>query len=320
MHQPLLVLQAQQVLMIQVCEYYILLYPECAIKLFFSVYTKLAVIGGYNFVFGGNLVDVEVLDLQDSRANCDNLANYPAPETGLTAALIDGIIKSCGGHQNDVKACHDYSPESESWSEEPDMIYERVYPRSSIIQGQWLISGDNQSPANEETEIWNGSEFEAGPVLPAPMYHPCQLTLNDTHIFIADMEHHDGFYILDWQTGEWSEKMDMDRTRTWPACGVVKSAANGVEVVIVGEGTSDILNLESMAWREGPGLPYAFDYGYNQVGDTFVLVGGYDGNYLDAVYVFDNDSYQFVQLEQTLKTSRYLPAVVAIPDSFTNCT
>ncbi len=173
---------------------------------FFLVYTKLAVIGGYNFVFGGNLVDVEVLDLQDSRANCDNLANYPAPETGLTAALIDGIIKSCGGHQNDVKACHDYSPESESWSEAPDMIYERVYPRSSIIQGQWLISGDNQSPANEEAELWNGRAFEDGPVLPSPMYQPFQLTLTDTHVLLPELDHHLGYSRMARQPDEGAEK------------------------------------------------------------------------------------------------------------------
>ncbi len=52
--------------------------------------------------------------------------------------------------------------------------------------------------------------------------------------------------------------------------------------------TSDILDLATMAWREGPPLPHEHCYMASvQYGDTFALVGGTCSANGDKIYLYD---------------------------------
>ncbi len=56
-------------------------------------YTKLVVLGG---MVGGFHKRVEVINLANPTSSCNNLADYPHRDRGMTVGLIDGKIKSCG--------------------------------------------------------------------------------------------------------------------------------------------------------------------------------------------------------------------------------
>ena len=101
------------------------------------------------------------------------------------------------------------------------------------------------------TEIWDGRSFTPGPELPVPMSSHCQVTINSTHIFVADIWNTLNVYLLNWETKEWEHLPVLTRRYNVGTCGVYMSEDNGMEIVIVGDGTSDIYTVDTLVWREG---------------------------------------------------------------------
>ncbi len=100
----------------------------------------------------------------------------------------------------------------------------------------------------------------------------------------------------------------------YPSCGLINSPENGLEVVLAGYGTSEIFNVDSGVWREGPDLPNLYLATSAQIGNTFVIVGGYDGfGFLDTIYSFDEVNYEWIELPQKLQRVKQDPGVVALP-------
>ncbi len=166
---------------------------------FFNIsgYTYLIVIGGYNYKLGGYLNSVEVIDLKNPTNTCNMIADYTFKHAGMTVGIIGGLIKSCGSSY-DTNDCYDYNPATNSWITSASLIKERTKPRSSFIDGVWLISGSNDPDTDSTTERWTGRGFELGPSLPIGMYAPCQLTINSTHVFFADTFETGNAFLLDW--------------------------------------------------------------------------------------------------------------------------
>ncbi len=282
------------------------------------------VIGGYD---SGYINSIEVVDLANPNINCFAIDDYPRSAGGMAVGVIGGIIKSCGSLTDTVE-CYDFNPITNLWSDSMSLPSARSYPKSSFIDDVWLVSGDyisgDENFANV-TEMWRSNRFEPGPAVPVPMYNHCQLTINSTHIFFADVSSENPTsHLLDWHSQTWTELPppslpDAD----YPSCGLIDNPENGVEAVIVHRGVSQIFNFANLTWRGGPTLPI-FDYaGYEQVGDTFVVVGGRDEAFDDAIntiYQFDQVNYEWIQMEQRLQVPRsYYPAVVAVPDDFVSC-
>ncbi len=217
-------------------------------------YTKLIVVGGYicNSLCD-HLNSVEVIDLKNSSNSC-YLQDYPKKDSRMTVGLIDGLIKSCGSY-SDADRCYDYNPATNSWDESTRLINKRDSPRSSFIDGIWLVSGDESSGSNDvpqTTEMWTGTTFEPGPQLPIEMYSPCQLTINSTHVFFADTYETGSAFLLDWYAQTWTELPPVPVVRGYMSCGVINNPDNGVEVVIAIDGDTDIFNLREEAWWTGP--------------------------------------------------------------------
>ncbi len=157
---------------------------------FISEYTKLMVIGGFN---GSSMDSVEVIDLNDSsNKTCEAVSDYPLSNDYLTAQVVDGVVKACGGLYAEYD-CYDYDPSSGTWNSIPQLNSAKDQARSSIIDGTYLVSGDYD---NYQTEMWTGSEFVSGPDLPEVMYAHCQVTINATHVFFVDYEDKTA-YLLD---------------------------------------------------------------------------------------------------------------------------
>ncbi len=56
-----------------------------------------------------------------------------------------------------------------------------------------------------------------------------------------------------------------------------------------GRRTTDILDLATMEWREGPSLPHDYcEMDSVQYGNTFALVGGLCNGVVDEVYLYDS--------------------------------
>ncbi len=266
-----------------------------------------------------------MIDLENPSNTCNLIADYPVEYTGMTIGLIDGLIKSCGGDQ-DTDYCYDYNPATKSWITSASLINERMRPRSSFIDGVWLVSGDSTLDIDDvplTTEMWTGTGFEPGPLLPIPMFVPCQLTINSTHVFFADTRGTGKAYLLDWYKQIWTELPPMTVLRVYMSCGLINNPENGMEVVIVENGVTEIFNFDDGEWRTVPATVESFnESSYVQVGDTFVVVGG-DNNTLEAIdtiYKFDHINYEWILMSQRLQVPRdAYPGVVAVPDELVTC-
>ncbi len=184
---------------------------------------------------------MEVVDLGDSSIDCDSLSDYPDNDYGMTLGVIGGLVKSCGSYSS-TNDCYDYDPATDSWSSSTPMLDYRRYPKSSFIDGVWLVSGEDYyesstttqgttdytystemssiaSGTASTTEFWTGDAFEQGPNLPKRMFRPCQLTINATHVFFADMTLSGRSYLLDWNRQTWTDLPTMLRYYDDPSCG-----------------------------------------------------------------------------------------------------
>ncbi len=161
-----------------------------------------------------------------------------------------------------------------------------------------------------------------GPSLPQEMHEHCQLTVNSTHVFFA-MPYSPSSYLLDWYEETWTELPPTTVGNGNQMCGLINNPENGLEAVIVEDGYSEIFNFNSLAWRDGPTLEPFDQAGFAQVGDTFVLVGGWSyekQRSLDTIYRFDHLNYEWILMEQHLQIPiQSFPAVVAVPDDFVSC-
>ncbi len=241
----------------------------------------------------------------------------------MTVGIIHGLIKSCGGYA-DRDDCYDYNPETNSWITSASLINTRKHPRSSFIDGIWLVSEDHTASDDVPltTEMWTGTEFEPGPSLPIEMNYHCQLTINSTHVFFADTFATGKAFLLDWYEQTWTELPPMTVDRYLMSCGLINNPENGIEAVIVEDGVTEIFNFREEAWRTGPTVESFNQAGYAQVGDTFVVVGGRNdaGDTIDTIYKFDHINYDWILMSQRLQVPRdTYPGVVAVPDEFVTC-
>ncbi len=273
------------------------------------------VIGGYD----GNYLDVvEVVDLEDPNKTCELVTNYPIATAYVTVALVDGITKACGGELSAID-CYDYDPSSDTWDSSPQLTFGKNWARSSIIDGTWLVSGDFTIPNGNMTEMWTGTDFVLGPNLPEAMSGHCQVAINATHVFFADCEDQTT-YLLDWSLQEWTQldNMGMDRDNVC-GCGLIRNEQMGKEIVVAAYGTSEIFSFDTMIWRDGPQLPFGYAYASVQLTDTFLLVGGYEEDVSNKIYIFDEDDYEFTLKSQTLWHPRGYSGSLVVPDEIVNC-
>ncbi len=265
-----------------------------------------------------------MIDLENPSSTCSMINDYPTRDYGMTVGIINGLIKSCGSW-HDTDNCYDYDAETNTWITSASLIKSRATPSSSFIDGTWLISGDGRNPtdASSTTEMWTGTGFQSGPQLPIDMFIHCQLTINSTHIFFVDTYFTGNAYLLEWNSQTWTELPPMTGFREYSSCGLINNPENGIEAVIVEDGSSEIFNFRDETWRAGPYVDqFEFELaGYAQVGDTFVVVGGYGlkGD-LDTIQIFDHINYDWILMDQRLQVPRRdYPGVVAVPNEFVTC-
>ena len=95
-------------------------------------------------------------------------------------------------------------------------------------------------------------------------------------------------------------------------CGTVINPSTGLKefVVISGVGSdevsTEIYNIDNDAWRYGPNYPLGEVEDAVVVQDalgSFYVIGGFqdeDDTFLDMIYRFDEDTYEFVEVDQRL--------------------
>ena len=188
----------------------------------------------------------------------------------------------------------------------------------------WLVGGhqpgDNYVQTDATALLSMPEGMREGPVMPYPAYGVCALSINDTHSFIAggvnEVDGHDYIstsFIYDWARATWTTLASMNAARELCAgCGVVVNPYTGSREIVVFSGygapaiSTEIYDIDEDSWRGGPDYPENAQM-VAAVQDSlgsFYALGGYlagtDDTRLDSIYRFDEDTYEFVLLEQRL--------------------
>jgi len=150
--------------------------------------------------------------------DCPDIPDYPISIAYPTVAYIDGNnvlplillltidpflgqVVACGGEveNNPVTSCYALSSDMDKWR------LLRFLPEgpgggldSSIINNQWIISGDGED-ADYLYALEDNVFVPGGPKLPAGKSHHCQVTVNDTHLLFTAGSSLDTF-LLDLET------------------------------------------------------------------------------------------------------------------------
>jgi len=168
------------------------------------------------------LATVEVVRDSESAQDCVELPDYPLEIRWATGTYIDGKAIVCGGFLDNK--CHELASSSAEWRETYSLGSEYVYAlRSSMIDGTWLISGG----ANENTDqtlLYENGLFTPGLEMPYEKDRHCQVTINDTHVFITDgYLNEPETFILDWQRQTWTVVDELPATLGDATCGLLNN-------------------------------------------------------------------------------------------------
>ncbi len=114
----------------------------------------------------------------------------------------------------------------------------------------YYMSFQDPTPINS-TEKWDGTSFNRGPDLLVPMVAHCQVTLNDTHVFLSDVYNSLNTYIMNYDEDTFQQVGSPSQRYDAGPCGMATTKSRGQEIVVVADGMSEIFSVESMSWRKG---------------------------------------------------------------------
>jgi len=287
-----------------------------------SVFTKIIVIGGFDG--SSYLSNVELVDLENDKKRCPSLPEYPLAVNRLTAAFYQGKVVACGGYDGTTRTdkCYELGPDLRQWFEFlpfPDNPDDDK--RSSIIDDKWIVSGGSVHPSSLYS--FDG-RFTIENPMPFLKESHCQVTINSTHIFFTSGVGNDGAatFMLNWNIGEWIFLDDVSLVPDTPTCGLINSKSYGLEIILASDTRSFIFSLTDLVWKDGPLPPENLDFITTaQLTDGILAIGGRDPDdvYVDTIYKFDEDVYDWVLEKERLANPRGFAAAVAVPDSFLAC-
>ena len=231
--------------------------------------------------------DTEVLDLSKTSTICTKLADIPDKFTKSTiGAYFNKKVMLCGGWLAG-KECGEYEFETNQWIDVPySLNIERAEASGAILRnGSWMIIGGKRSDGEPlySTEILKNGLFEPNLQWPEALSGHCVQSLNSSHTFVSGGESENGkllgaVYFLNVDTSFWySLEEKMMYKRRGHVCGIAKDVENGYIVIAGGENIlkTEILDMRTMRFRQGPDLPFEMDWAASvQLDISFAIVGG----------------------------------------------
>jgi len=267
---------------------------------------------------------VELIDLSGEGKTCPTLPDYPHRAQRLTATFYNGNVIACGGDKYGTATsdCFILGPDLSTWENLGSIVPVSHNMASSIIDNKWFISGGRRSTATlQSTSVWDGSVFEDGPEMPGRKENHCQITVNSTHVFLANGYEYPETYLLDWELETYYIFEDIPNTQYLSACGLLNNVVNGLEVLVADGEYSYIFSLTNLTWRDGPKLPNNIRQPSSApTKNGFISIGGRnDDGPVASIYKFDETIYEWGSEIAKLNIGREFAASVPVPDDYANC-
>jgi len=274
---------------------------------------------------GERLQSAEVVNVANDGKTCPSIPDYPFPVEQITAAYYRGKVVACGGRGDDgyTSECYELSSDLDEWISIQSLptMEKSTAMRSSVIDDKWVLTGAGAEDL--DVYVYDNGLFSPGIPLPEDHEYHCQLTLDDEYIFLGGNFLSSATYLLNWRTQEYIPLEEAPWALFYPACGLLNNAFNGPEILVASGDDAFIFSLTDLTWRDASDLPLRVHSIEGVKVDGGVLALGGEVNYgettLDTIYKFEEETYEWTLLDQTLETPRYYAGVVAVPDEFVNC-
>ena len=258
--------------------------------------------------------DAEILSISaDNTIQCEKPADLSTTNAAFgTGAFFNGLPTVCENSR-----CSTYSFETSNWNTSQTLLANRDGLRSVLIDDDklWLTGGRGLS----STEIISNGTTESGPRLPHEMFFHCVVKVNETHFLFAGGrsqsldETLSDVYFFNWIEQEWTQTTRMRSPRDLHTCALLQNptrvmAIGGIIPEVIDYKTTEIFDVETESWSEGPDLPSGMsNYGAQVIPylDSFLLVGGCgreDGKNFDT---FQLDLQEMAWIERPEKLEHY---------------
>ena len=276
------------------------------------------IIGGFK---SGLESDVEVLGIgSDNPVHCDKPADLLTIKAGFGGgAFFNNLPTVCQG-----SSCASYSFQEAKWDAEYQLSTYRDGLRVVPINetAGWITGGKLRS----STEVLVSGKLTPGPELPQSLHFHCILRVNETHLFLAGGRDYEDTlsdaYLFDWPNQELQKMPGMAVNRDLHACALLNKppwgiVMGGVNYTVQRHKTSEIFDLATESWSQGPNMPNGTElFGMQVVEylDSFILVGGCPDSGSRDVYQFNPDNLEWIKRRETLASPRCDHVAFIIPN------
>ncbi len=203
----------------------------------------------------------------------------------------------------------------------------------------WITGGNSGSAPSTSEFVTPGQDSEKGPDLPAAMGRHCMVHLDDDTIMFLGSSYNSerssqNTYVYSVNDDSFTLGPQLTKPKYAMTCGVIEDDGGNKIVVVAGGsigGSSYIDEIET--WVPGSELdtfniighlPNAVYGGAGVITPdkkSLIVIGGYDGSYLDSLYKITCTTTEcnVETMPQKLKVARHLIVAMLIPDSLANC-
>lgn len=158
----------------------------------------------------------------------------------------------------------------------------------------------------------------------------CAVQINTTHIFVGGGYFNEYFtetYLLDWTTKKWTDFASMPYARFGHSCGLAPDPPRIVVIGTAGRNSTkqtEILDLDTMTWSDGPDLPAMTSIKYTQSVQhyySFLQVGGATNvaGQTTSIFEYDYVNNDWVVRNESLPFGLSEHVAFKIPDSVLGC-
>lgn len=262
-----------------------------------------------------------------TKKNCGRVSDYPFIITNSFGALVANKAVICGGNAGAVvtSVCYAYDPNNNAWDYAGAMAQERTRAAAATMSGDKMLVAGGKSGENllKTTEIFDGSNFAAGPDIPVSVTEHCLVRLAGEKFFLAGgrtsaSEASTKAWILDMRSRTWQKVPDLNIGRRNPMCG---KTVDGEVFVAGGEGSAEsqdsveIFSPDTSSWRLGASIPAKAPQGKVVAFRRRFLALGVKGASLYEYIVSPRSQEHWMKRTDTVTTS-FVTAAFKVPDEW----
>ena len=272
---------------------------------------------------------------------CRALPDLPTSVRKGAGAMVNGKPLVCNGQY--ALDCYLYDKDTDEWNEVVRLDTQRTAPASVQLENGdlWVMGGRkfNFGERLTTTDIYRAAtvSVDVGPEMPVGLEGACAVRVNATHVLVVGGATNggerdnplkiSGARMYDFGSEEWVELTPMSQPRMFHGCGLFEAEGEQKVMVVGGEGesTTEIYDVATDSWTDGPLTPYGKPFSSMSVvqyGRTFVILGGMLGDDVigtDQIFEYNVRYNGFVERKEKIPKATQQQVALVIDENAVDC-